>query len=156
MEGSTVNPDLMLSEIKMRDYDGICFIGGVGCIQYWRDKEGHNLAVMASRTGLLLGAICLAPVILANAGLLIGKRVTGYPSAKTFLKKKGAIYSGIMVESDSNIITAKDQEAAKAFGICPDFCVQNVVITLIFTERVGGKAGKRNECRISWCSSLKY
>jgi protease I len=107
----------MLRDIKMHDYDGICFIGGVGCIQYWHDKEVHNLAVGASRAGSLLGAICLAPVILANAGLLKGKRVTGYPSAKSYLKKKGAIYSGIMVEADSNIVTAKDPEAAKAFAL---------------------------------------
>lgn len=63
-----------------------------------------------------MSAICLAPVTLANAGLLEGKRATVYPSAKSFLKWKGATYTGNPVEVDGNIVTANGPEVAEEFA----------------------------------------
>jgi protease I len=116
MEGSLVKPDLHIKNITLEWCDALCFIGGVGCTEYWHDKEVHQLALRANRAGLLICAICLAPVILANAGLLKNKCVTAYPSAKRYLKKKGVIYIGNSVETDENIITAKNPEAAEEFA----------------------------------------
>jgi protease I len=70
----------------------------------------------ANRAGKVVSAICLAPVTLANAGLLEGKRATAYPSAESFLKWKGAIYTGNAVEVEGNIVTANGPEAAEEFA----------------------------------------
>ena len=116
MEGSIVKPDIHIRKINPNKFDSLCLIGGVGCTVYWHDKRVHNLVIGANKAGLLLGAICLAPVILANAGLLKGVRATAYPSAVSYLERKGAYYSHKSVEIEKNIITANGPEAAEIFA----------------------------------------
>lgn len=116
MEGSLIKPDIKIGTLKIDEYNALCFIGGVGCTRYWHDKDVHGLAIAACNAGLVLGAICLAPVILANAGLLKGIRATAYPSAKNTMVRKGVNFSAKSVESDKNIITANGPEAAGLFA----------------------------------------
>lgn len=66
------------------------------------------------RSGALIGF--LVPVTLANAGILKGKRATAYPSVESYLRWKGAMYTGKSVEIAGNIVTAKGPEAAKEFA----------------------------------------
>jgi len=117
MQGIYINPDFLLGKIKPNEYDALCFIGGVGCTVYWHDKDVHNLVIEANNEELLIGAICLAPVILANAGLLKNKRATVYPSAENYIKKKGVLYTGKRIETDKNIVTAMDPKAAEIFAL---------------------------------------
>ncbi|MFQ5835431.1 MAG: DJ-1/PfpI family protein, partial [bacterium] len=37
MLGATVKPDILLSSVKVQDYDVITFVGGSGASQYWND-----------------------------------------------------------------------------------------------------------------------
>jgi protease I len=117
MEGASVQPDIDLYAVKVENYDAICFIGGVGCTAYWHDKNVHNIIKKAHKYRILLAAICLAPVILANAGLLTGKYATAYPSARQYLKKRGVICSDRSVEVENDIVTARDPAAARAFAL---------------------------------------
>ena len=116
MEGSVVEPDIQTSKINVNHFNAICLIGGVGCSEYWHDRLIHNIVAKANKKGLLLCAICLAPIILANAGLLKGVCATVYPSAASYIKRKGAKYSNKSVEIAKNIITANGPEAAEAFA----------------------------------------
>ena len=116
MEGSFVEPDIQTTKINVKDFNAICLVGGVGCSEYWHNKLVHSIVVEANRKGLLLCAICLAPIILANAGLLNGVRATVYPSAASYIERKGAKYSKKFVEVEKNIITAEGPEAAEAFA----------------------------------------
>jgi protease I len=116
MEGLSVKPDLQIRHIDSKKYNALCLIGGVGCTEYWHNKLVHNIVSEANKDGLLLCAICLAPVILANAGLLNGVRATAYPSAASYMKRKGADYSNKSVEIEKNIITANGPEAAEVFA----------------------------------------
>ena len=67
-------------------------------------------------SGKLLGAICIAPVILARAGLLKGKKATVFIDGADELRENGAIYTGNQIEVDGKIITANGPEAARLFG----------------------------------------
>ncbi len=67
--------------------------------------------------GKVLGAICLAPVTLANAGLLKNINATAFSSALNTLIKKGANCTGKDVEKDGLIVTASGPSAAKEFGV---------------------------------------
>jgi protease I len=116
MEGSCVQPDLIIHKIDIKNYHAICLIGGVGCTEYWHDKSVHTISVEADKRGLLLGAICLAPIILANAGLLEGVSAAVYPSAASYITRKGAYFSGKSVEVEKNIITANGPESAELFA----------------------------------------
>jgi protease I len=116
MLGSIVTPDLSIHEVNVTDFDAILLVGGVGCSKFWHDATVHRLITSAGVSGRILGAICLAPVTLANAGLLEGKCATAYPSARGFLEWKGAIYTGKQVQTDGNIVTADGPEAAEEFA----------------------------------------
>ena len=66
-----------------------------------------------------LGAICIAPTILAAAGVLAGKKATVWDSEGeqiTFLKQCGAEYSGESVTRDGLIVTGNGPKAAEEFG----------------------------------------
>ena len=117
MFGLEYKPDLLLSEVKVEDYSIIAFVGGAGSREYWEDKKAHEIARQSVTSGKVLGAICIAPVILANAGILKGKRATVFQSVANKLTSKGAQYTGKAVERDGLIITASGPSAAKDFGL---------------------------------------
>lgn len=64
----------------------------------------------------VLGAICIAPVILANAKVLEGKNATVFPDGADVLKQNGANYIDVNVIVDGKIITGNGPEAAEDFG----------------------------------------
>ncbi len=116
MNGAKVKPDVLLKDVKADDFDAIVFIGGSGAAQYLDDPIAHKLAQDAVLKNKILGGICLAPVILANAGVLKGKSATVYSTEGDKLKTCGVTYTGKPVEKDGNIITADGPHSAKEFG----------------------------------------
>jgi protease I len=116
MLGVEVKPDMLTSEIKPEDWDAIILIGGTGASHYWDDLSVHSMLNEAVRQNKIVGAICIAPVTLANAGILSGKKATVFSSETQKLADKGAECTGKDVERDGNIITASGPQAAKEFG----------------------------------------
>jgi protease I len=116
MLGATVTPDMLITDINVGDYDAVIFVGGSGASEYWNDPTALSIAKEYNRANKLLCAICIAPVTLANAGVLIGKRATAFSSEAGKLKAKGANYTGNDVEVDEKIITANGPTAAAKFG----------------------------------------
>ena len=114
--GTELTPDLALGEVEAADFDGVVFIGGPGATQYFNDSRAHKLAKDFYKADKVVAAICIAPSILGNAGVLIGKTVTAFPSEEENLRNRGADYTGMPVEVDGHIITASDPSAAKEFG----------------------------------------
>ncbi len=116
MLGLEVTPDILISDVTESDYDGIVFVGGGGSKEYFDSPVAHKLAQSFHSHGKLTSAICIAPAILANAGLLKSKKATSFPSSSEILKAKGALFTGSGVESDGKIVTGVGPEAAKQFG----------------------------------------
>jgi len=116
MLGAQVKPDMLISDIKPEDWDAIILVGGSGANVYWEDSTVHLLLKQAVAQKKIVGAICIAPVTLANAGVLSGKKATVYPSEEGKLKDKGAEFTGSSVERDGKIITASGPAAARDFG----------------------------------------
>lgn len=65
-----------------------------------------------------VAAICAAPIVLASAGILDGKKATCYPSEEFIeqLKKSGAKFEEEIVVKDGHIITSRGPATAFAFG----------------------------------------
>ena len=116
MLGKTVKPDTTIDKINVNDFDAIIFVGGSGASQYFDDNTALNIAKEGYARGKIVSAICIAPSILANAGILDGKKVTSFPSEQSNLESHGAIYTGNGVEVDGRIITANGPVSAKRFG----------------------------------------
>ena len=114
--GMKVTPDILITEIDPAQFDAVIFVGGGGSEQYFSDPTAHELANTAYEQGKIVGAICIAPVILANAGLLKGRTATVYPDGASVLTAQGANYTGNTVEVDGRIITGNGPDAAKEFG----------------------------------------
>jgi len=76
MGGHEVGPDFLITDIKPEEWDAMVFVGGMGASQYWEDSLAHHLAREFLNQGKIVGAICIAPVTLANAGVLEGKKAT--------------------------------------------------------------------------------
>ena len=114
--GGQTQVDIMITEANPENYDAIAFIGGPGCQIYFQNETAHNLAREFNSAGKLTCAICAAPIILANAGLLEGKISTCYEGGSQQIISKGAKYTGGSIEKDGNIITASGPPAAKKFG----------------------------------------
>ncbi|MCS7253928.1 MAG: DJ-1/PfpI family protein [Armatimonadota bacterium] len=116
MLGVVVKPHILIKDVDPKKFDAFILVGGVGAAQYWDDKELHSLLTKAFKLGKVVGAICISPVTLANAGLLKGRKATVWASEKHRIEAKGAIYTGASVQIDGNIVTASGPDASKAFG----------------------------------------
>ena|SRR5690554_3036023 len=114
--GMKVTPDTLITDLDPAELDALIFIGGGGSEQYFGDPLAHRLARTMVDLDKVLGAICIAPVILANANVLRGKKATVFPDGASVLKQNGADYTGADVEVDGKIITGNGPEAADAFG----------------------------------------
>jgi len=116
MLGMMVKADILLKDIKVEEYDAVIFVGGIGAREYFNDKTAHKICKETVEKDKLLGAICIAPAILANCGVLKDKRATVWKDEAQTLKAEGAIYTAKPVEVDGKIITGNGPKAAKEFG----------------------------------------
>lgn len=114
--GTSAHAGLGIAEARAEDYEAVVFVGGGGAQCFFDDPVAHRLARDAFEAGKVVGAICIAPSVLARAGLLEGVRATAFPSQEADLRAHGAIWTGIPVETDGRIVTASGPEAAAAFG----------------------------------------
>ena len=110
-----------LDKIKVSEYEAVILAGGERAIKYLDNDEVRSLLNEFNQRGKLVAAICISPMILAEAGLLRGKEATVWSSDmnKSAVKKisgKGARYIDRSVVADGKIITANGPEAAKEFG----------------------------------------
>ncbi len=114
--GATVQATLALAEVHADRFDAAVFVGGRGAETYFDDPEAHRVAVAFARAGKVLGAICIAPAILARAGVLAGRRATVYPSERAVLQAHRALPQRQDVVIDGRIVTASGPAHAAAFG----------------------------------------
>lgn len=115
VRGVKIISDTTIDTINADDYDIVILPGGIpGSDNLNSDQRVKRLLVEFSQKGKLAGAICAAPYVLANAGLLEGKTVTSYP---TYRDKLGNVrYSEEKVAVDGNILTSRGPATALCFG----------------------------------------
>lgn len=117
--GSTEQAKVTMKDAKLANYNRVGFIGGPGAFALATNPDALALARATKEAGKPLGAICIAPTILAAAGVLQGKKATvATPSDEQvpFLEKNGATYTGEAVTVDGLIVTANGPAAAEEFG----------------------------------------
>ncbi|MDR2945018.1 MAG: DJ-1/PfpI family protein [Methanosarcinales archaeon] len=117
--GGEVNVDVLIDEVCANDYDAVVISGGGGSkVFLWENPKLHALLNEAFEAGKVVSAICIAPVVLAKAGLLKGKAASVFPAEDAIaeMKKAGAELKEQAVVQDGKIITGNGPECAAAFG----------------------------------------
>ena len=119
--GGEAEADILISDLKVDDFDAIVFIGGNGAVVLLDNELSYKLIRETLSKRKLLAAICIAPTILAKAGVLENREATVWSnsmdkSAVKILMANGAVYQQKPVIKDGNIITGENHEAAREFG----------------------------------------
>lgn len=114
--GITVVADDLFTDISLATCDLVVLPGGMPGATNLRADE-TLCAVLRERAekDLPIAAICAAPFILGELGILNGRRATCYPGFEG--KLKGAHFTGGSVERDGNIITANGPASAAKFAL---------------------------------------
>jgi len=118
MLGKKVWVHKTISETSSDEFDAIVFIGGSGVDEYKLYENGEilNLTKKFYEKNKVVAAICLAPKILANAGILKDKKATVFSGAVDYLKKHGAEVVNEHVVVSGKIITADGPHSADDFA----------------------------------------
>ena len=117
--GATENASVALSDVDVDDYDRVGFIGGPGASLLWQNAQAKRIAQDTVKAKKPLGAICIAPKILAAAEVLAGKKATVWNEdgdQAGFMALHDVEYTGEAVTVDGLIVTGNGPEAAKEFG----------------------------------------
>lgn len=113
--GIVVKADAKLEAVKPEDFDGLFLPGGMPGSNNLRNSDAVMEAVRKIfAKGGIVSAICAAPIALARAGVLEGRKATAYPGSDD--KLDGAIYTGERVERDGALVTGKGAGTAFEFA----------------------------------------
>ncbi len=116
MHGSKLQTEHRIAEFNAEEVDVVVFVGGRGLEEYLNNPKIHNIAQEMLSKGKILAANYWAPAILANAGVLVGKRATITPIEAETLKKHGANYIDEILVIDGNVITGNGSAAAELYA----------------------------------------
>lgn len=116
--GMRVQPDASLDDVLARDFDMIALPGGMpGAENLKNDARIQALLRRMASTGKYTAAICAAPVALAQAGLLDGRRITSYPGFLDKTTPPGAAYLTEPVVVDGKVVTSRGPGTAMDFAL---------------------------------------
>ncbi|MBC8288192.1 MAG: DJ-1/PfpI family protein [Nitrospinae bacterium] len=119
LEGSRgihVLPDEQLDDVLEKDFDLIILPGGQpGTNNLKKDARITRLLKKMDGLNKYIAAICAAPVVLKNAGILQNRCVTSHPSIQKDLQ--GINYKEDRVVVDGNIVTSKSPGTAMEFSL---------------------------------------
>ena len=113
-------PQMMMIEALAlpQPYDMIVLPGGLPGADYLgADARVTDLLKEMAAAGKWVAAICAAPKVLAEQGLLDGKRATAYPGVLTPEAFPKVTITNAPVEQDGNIITGRGPGTAMDFSL---------------------------------------
>lgn len=114
--GIKVTTDSLFTEVNLATSELVVLPGGMpGALNLRNDSALCAVLKERANNNFPIAAICAAPFILGELGLLHNKRATCYPGFED--KLEGAECTGAMVEQDGNIITGKGPAAAMEFAL---------------------------------------
>ncbi|MGK6321142.1 DJ-1/PfpI/YhbO family deglycase/protease [Sphingomonas sp. DT-204] len=116
-KGEAITPDTTVDEVDTEDFDALVLPGGVANPDKLRMSE-RAVAIVQEfiDDGKTVAAICHAPWLLAEADVLDGRTVTGWPSIRTDLANAGAEVVNREVVVDDNLITSRKPDDIPAFN----------------------------------------
>ncbi|MCX6791299.1 MAG: DJ-1/PfpI family protein [Candidatus Gribaldobacteria bacterium] len=116
--GGVIKIDSPASQVKVADYKALFFVGGSGMGFLLENADFQRIAQEAFRLNKVIGAVSIAPALLALAKILTGKKATVWTNgldnkAVKMLKDTGCIYTEEPLVADGQIITANSPTQAR-------------------------------------------
>ena len=108
--------DGLLRDARMEGYSGLILCGGEGAQRLFEDADALRLAREAAQQKKLIGAWGHAVGILARAGVVRGRRLTGDPSVRELVARAGGKFTGRQLEVDDRLVTARDDAVGMRLG----------------------------------------
>ena len=112
--GVTIHADTTLSTVQTRDYDCLFLPGGPGVKHLRADSRVRALLLRHEAAGKWIAAICAAPTVLLDAGLLENRRYTAHFSVASELPK---LLENERVVVDGRLITSRGAGTALDFAL---------------------------------------
>ena len=116
---SQTKVDSSIEDAVAADYVAVVVVGGPGAMDNLDNQITYQLLTQAFDLQILIGAICIAPRILAHATILTDIAATGWDddnNLKALYDEYGVVYIEAPVVHDENIITATGPHAAQQFA----------------------------------------
>jgi protease I len=115
--GDSVPVDKTLDQVDVASYDAIVLPGGVMNPDKLRtEQKAIDLIEEFYRQGKVIAAICHAPWLLIEAGIVEGRRVTSFKSLRTDMENAGAEWEDSEVVADDGIVTSRNPGDLEAFS----------------------------------------
>ncbi len=110
--------DTTLDKVMEQSFDLIVLPGGLpGADNLNADPRIHELITRHNDENKAIAAICAAPKVLVNNGVLDGKQLTAYPNSLSQIDTSKVKLSETAVEVDGNIITSRGPGTAMDFSL---------------------------------------
>ena len=114
--GIVLECDALLEEVSGLDFDAVFLPGGMPGSTNLRDSAAvREIVKQMASSGRVVSAICAAPMVLSQCGVLGGKAFTMYPGMSEFLVS-GDVPQSVSAVRDGNIVTGKGPGAVFAFA----------------------------------------
>ena len=109
--------DRTVEEANASDYDALVLPGGVGNPDTLRrDENAVRFVRDFFEQGKPVGAICHAPWMLVEAGVVRGRTLTSFPSLQTDIRNAGGNWVDEKVVVDSGLVTSRKPDDLPAFN----------------------------------------
>jgi 4-methyl-5(b-hydroxyethyl)-thiazole monophosphate biosynthesis len=114
--GVQLVPDVTLDVALQDDYDMVVLPGGMpGATHLKEDARILDLLQKMAAAGKYTAAICAAPMVLAEAGVLAGKRATSYPGFLDALPEVSVRAEAVV--QDGTVLTSRGPGTAMDFTL---------------------------------------
>lgn len=109
-----LTPDTLLARVQPENFDALVLVGGQPGVDNLR-ADSRVLEILRGMNAKqkTIGAICAAPMILRDAGLIAGMKLTSYPGVEKELS--GSVYSQERVVFDQHRITSRGPGTSMEF-----------------------------------------
>jgi len=116
-DGTEITVDFTIEDIEPSDYDGLLLPGGVGNPDVLRQNEiVIDFVREFVESGKPVAAICHAPWLLVEAGVVKGRTLTSWPSLKTDIVNAGGNWVDEPVVTDNGLVTSRKPDDIPDFS----------------------------------------
>ncbi len=116
-KGDEFPVDIPLAEADVRDFDALLLPGGLMNPDALRSNpEAVKFVRTFAEAGKPIAAICHAPWVLIEAGLVHGRRLTSWPAIQTDIRNAGGEWADEEVVVDGGIVTSRKPDDIPAFN----------------------------------------